>query len=234
VPEAGVPQIEVVDRDTAVFLAEGELRRLGRVSVTLAGQEHPLHLLGHPDRRYPGPAAGRRLIQIGTHHLDVAVGSLQRHHRDVVSLRERRHPAAEPIPDLLQARRRVDLEPAMSQELDNLPADLQLAQVTMQVNPVQALQIERNVPLQHVVDRDRHRPLEPGRHGNLRNVAYARRMRLPARECLPNPQPRRYQAEPAWEQGHLGRIAYAPGQGIVRWLYARLIRFRYRAITGGG
>jgi len=51
----------------------------------------------------------------------------------------------------------------MSQELNNLPADLQLAQVTMQVNPVQALQIERNVPIQHVVDCDRHRPLEPGR-----------------------------------------------------------------------
>ena len=36
------------------------------------------------------------------------------------------------------------------------------------------------------------------------------------------------------EQGHLGRAAYAPGQGIVRWLNARLIRFRYRAVTGGG
>jgi hypothetical protein len=34
----------------------------------------------------------------------------------------------------------------MSQELNNLPADLQLAQVAMQVKPVQALQIERNVP----------------------------------------------------------------------------------------
>jgi hypothetical protein len=35
------------------------------------------------------------------------------------------------------------------------------------------------------------------------------------------------------EQGHLGRVAYVPGRGIVRWLQARLIRFRYRAITGG-
>ena len=36
------------------------------------------------------------------------------------------------------------------------------------------------------------------------------------------------------EQGHLRRVACAPGRGIVRRLYARLIRFRYRAITGGG
>src|SRR5438477_9024142 len=92
----------------------------------------------------------------------------------------------------------------MCQELNNLPADLQLAQVTMKVKPVQALQAERNVPVQHVVDCDRHRPLEPGRHGNLRDVAYTRRMRLPARERLRNPQPRRYQAEPVWEPAELG------------------------------
>ena len=67
----------------------------------------------------------------------------------------------------------------MGQELNNLPADLQLAQVTMQVNPVQALQIERNVPLQHVVDRDRHRPLEPGRHDTLPHLAYGQSLHLP-------------------------------------------------------
>jgi hypothetical protein len=33
------------------------------------------------------------------------------------------------------------------------------------------------------------------------------------------------------EQDPLGRVTYAPGQGTVRWLHARLIRFRYRAIT---
>ena len=35
-------------------------------------------------------------------------------------------------------------------------------------------------------------------------------------------------------KGHLGLVAYAPGRGIVRWVQARPIRFRYRAITGGG
>jgi hypothetical protein len=74
----------------------------------------------------------------------------------VISLGERGDPAAELIADLLQARRGVDLEPAVGQELDNLPADLQLAQVTMQVKPVQALKVQRCVPVQHVVDCDRH------------------------------------------------------------------------------
>jgi hypothetical protein len=36
------------------------------------------------------------------------------------------------------------------------------------------------------------------------------------------------------QQRHLGPVAYAPGQGTVHRLQARLNRFRYRAITGGG
>jgi hypothetical protein len=47
------------------------------------------------------------------------------------------------------------------QELDHLPADLQLSQVTVQVEAVQALQVQRDVTIQHVIDRDRHRPGEP-------------------------------------------------------------------------
>jgi hypothetical protein len=46
----------------------------------------------------------------------------------------------------------------VTQELDHLPADLQLRQVTMQVEPVQAMQVQRDMTIQHVVDRDRHRP----------------------------------------------------------------------------
>ena len=65
----------------------------------------------------------------------------------------------------------------MVQELDDLPADLKLAQVAVQVETIQALQVERRMPIEHVVHRDRYGSLEPGRHGNLRNVAYERRMR---------------------------------------------------------
>ena len=98
----------------------------------------------------------------------------------MVGLGEGGDPAAERVPDLLQARRRGDRVPAVAQELDDLPADLQLRQVAMQVEPVQALQVQRDMTLQHVIDRDRHRPGEPRPHGNLPHVAYERRMRLPA------------------------------------------------------
>ena len=125
---------------------------------------------------------------------DVAVGALQRHHRDVVSLGEGGHPAAEGIPDLLQARRRRDRVPAV------------------QIEPVQALQVQRDMTIQHVIDRDRHRPREPRHHGNLRNMAYARRMRSPAPLCPRNHKPRRYQAEPVWTTYSKGSVVIG-GQG---------------------
>jgi hypothetical protein len=59
----------------------------------------------------------------------------------VVGLSEGGDPAAERVPDLLQARRGRHRVAAMAQELDHLPADLQLAQVAMQVEAVQALKV---------------------------------------------------------------------------------------------
>jgi len=79
--EARVPQVEVVDGDPAVLLVEGELRALARVGVPLPGDQHPLHFLGHPDRGNLRPPGSSRLVQVRLHHLDVAVGGLQRHHR---------------------------------------------------------------------------------------------------------------------------------------------------------
>src|SRR5262249_49049376 len=198
-PEPGVPQVEIEHRDPAVLLIEGELRALARIGGTLAGDEYPLHLLCHADRRDLRTAGGRGLLQVGAHHLNVAVGGLQRHQRNVVGLSERGDPAAEGVPDLLQARRRRHRVTTVIQELDHLPAHLQLPQVAVQVETVQALQIERRVPVEHVVHRDRHRSLEPGRHRNLQDVGYERRMRSPAPERLRKRKPRRYQAEPAWK-----------------------------------
>ena len=58
----------------------------------------------------------------------------------------------------------------------------------MQVEAVQALQVQSDMTIQHVVDRDRHRAGEPLRPGKLRNLAYERRMRLPARKRHAEPE----------------------------------------------
>jgi len=159
--EVGVPEVEVVHGDAAVGLVEGELRSLGRVGITLAGDEHPLDLLSHPDRSDLRPAGRRGRIQVRAHHVDVAVSGGQLDHRHVVGQREGLHRPAEPVPDLLQTRRRRDRVPAMGQELDHLPADLQLTEVTVQVDPVQAVHVQLHVPVQNLVDGHRVRPCQP-------------------------------------------------------------------------
>jgi hypothetical protein len=176
------PLGEVIDGDPAVLLAEGELRALAGAGTALAGDELPPGLLGHPDRRDLRAAGGSSPLQVRVHHLDVAVGGLQRHHRDVIGLSERGDPAAESVPDLLQARRGRDPIAAMIQELDHLPAHLQPAEIPVQVKTVQAFQVQLHVPVQHIVHRDRHRSPDPGCHDNLQDAAYERRMRPPDRE----------------------------------------------------
>ena len=43
----------------------------------------------------------------------------------------------------------------MPQELHDLSADLHPGQVAVQVEPVQTVQVELHVPVEHIVDRDR-------------------------------------------------------------------------------
>jgi hypothetical protein len=52
----------------------------------------------------------------------------------------------------------------MLKELHELAADLQPAEITVQVEAVQALKVQLHVPVQHIVHRDRHRPVDPRRH----------------------------------------------------------------------
>jgi hypothetical protein len=153
--EIGVPEVEVEHRDPAVLLVEGELRRLGWVGVALAGDEHALWFLSHGDRRDLRTPGARRRGQVTLHHIDVAVGGLQTHYRDVVSIGEGRDRPAEPVTDLLQTRRRRHREPAPAQELHHLPTHLELGEIAVQVDAVQAVDAELHVPLEHVVDRDR-------------------------------------------------------------------------------
>ena len=57
----------------------------------------------------------------------------------------------------------------MPQELHHLPTHLQLGEIAVQVDPVQTLQIEAHVPVEHIVDRDRVDPNQTRRHDDLRN-----------------------------------------------------------------
>jgi hypothetical protein len=83
---------------------------------------------------------------------------VNRTHRDVLGISEATHGPAERRPDLVQDRRGRDrVAQVRGQERHDLPADLQVRHIGVQVDPVQTLQIQRDLPVQDIVDRHRHR-----------------------------------------------------------------------------
>src|SRR5207302_2925490 len=61
--------------------------------------------------------------------------------------------AAEPVPDLLEQRRRWHRIPQMvREEPDDLTRHLQVRDVGVQVDPVDALDLQRHVPVEDVVN----------------------------------------------------------------------------------
>ena len=54
----------------------------------------------------------------------------------------------------LRRRHRRHREPAVPQELHHLPPDLQLGEIAVQIDPIQAVDAELHVPIEYVVDRD--------------------------------------------------------------------------------
>ena len=167
--EISVPQVEVVAGHPPVSLGEGELRRRG-LGVAPVGGPHPLELLRHPDRRHPRAAARRRLLQVRAHHVGLAVVLAEPDPRDVAGLGEGSHRAAEPLADLLQQRRRGDRQvQVLGHERDHLPAGLQDRHVGVQVDPVQALDVQRHMTAQHLIHRH-----HACAHATLPNHPYAR------------------------------------------------------------
>ena len=120
--------------------------------------EHRLELLGHPDRHHPR-LAGR--LEVGADDVDLAVGLGETDQRDVVDLGELEHRLAERQPDLVEQRRRRHLGATMlTQERDDLTRHLQVRHVPVEIEPVEALDLQRHVTSEQIVDvRDiGHRP----------------------------------------------------------------------------
>ena len=152
--EVLVPQVEVVAGHPAVGLRERVLRGRG-LGVALVGGPDPLELLGDADRGHPGPPGGGLRRDVRLHHGDLAVVLAELHPRDPVRGRVGLHGPAEPGPDVLHQRRRRDrLAKVLRHERDDLPAGLQDGNVGVQVDPVQALNVQHDMPVQKF----------PGRH----------------------------------------------------------------------
>ena len=93
------------------------------------------------------------------------VGLGEPHHRDVLVVCEPRYRFAERDADLVEERRRRDrVALVRGQEAHHLATDLQVGHVGVEVDPIQALQIQPYLPVEHVVDRHRYsHDRQPGR-----------------------------------------------------------------------
>jgi hypothetical protein len=82
-----------------------------------------------------------------------AIRFLQREDRDVVRGSECLHLATPPVADPFQQHRRRDLVAQMLfDEPVDLRADLQPLHVSVQIQPIDTLDLQRDVPVEHIVD----------------------------------------------------------------------------------
>ncbi len=163
--ELAVVDVEVVDPDPALGLGPVEPHPGCRAGLFGRG-EHPLELLGGHDRHHPEPPLGLGALQVGADVVELAiipagaVRLLERQDRDPLGRGERFDLPTEPVADLFDHRRRRDRHPqTVPAEPFHPAAHLQVGDVRVQLQAVDAVHREGHVPVEHVVDVDR-----PGAH----------------------------------------------------------------------
>jgi hypothetical protein len=135
----GVEDVHVEHRDPALFPGEGELRAPGRVGVAPARGPHQLELLRAADRHDLRAPGRRGRLQVRGHHIGLALPGLKPDQRDAAALRPVPDIPAELLPDRLKQRRGHDrLAPVLVEEPDHPARGLQLGDITVQIDPVQA------------------------------------------------------------------------------------------------
>ena len=185
--EVRVEDVEVVDPDAALLLEEVQAHRLTERRA-VAGADHPLELLASDDRDDAKAALALGPFQVGADVIELAIiparpiRLFQPQHGNLVGGRERADLAAEPIADPLKQRCGRDLVAQMpTQEAHNLATDLQIRHVRVQVQPIDTLDLERHMTLEHIVD--------------VRHARHHRMVNATGRLCPPDPSgPRRGEA----------------------------------------
>jgi len=191
--ELGVEDVEVVDPHPALGLVPVE-PHTDRRSRLLGGREHPLELLGGHDGNHAEATFTLGFLQMGTHVVELAVVEaspvrlLQMKDGDVLALGEALHVGAKPVPDLLDDGRGGDgLAQVFAEPLD-LTAHLKNRHIRVQVEPIDALELESDMTVEDIVD------VHHVRHGRRDS---ARGPALPDRQA----------------QGINGRFGGGPGGG---------------------
>jgi hypothetical protein len=93
------------------------------------------------------------------HHIELPGVLGEPHHRDALLISQLPDRVPEPVTDPAHHRRRRNREALTRQELHDLTTDLQVRDIPVQVDPIQALQIQRHMTIKEIPRRHR-----PSRH----------------------------------------------------------------------
>jgi hypothetical protein len=157
--ELAVEDVEVVDADPALLLRPPEVDATGGRPGVLGRGEDPLELLRRDDGDHPEAAGPFGSFQVGTDVIELAVipaaavRLLQLQDRDPMARSEGLDLASEASADLLDESGRADaIAEVTFQELVDLRPDLQVRHIGVEVEPVDALHLQRDVTVEHLVD----------------------------------------------------------------------------------
>jgi hypothetical protein len=189
--------------------------------------------------RTPGPCRPRPLrnpgvsgrLQVGRHHVRLAVANLERDDRHRVGLRPRLHVRPELVADPFEQRRGRDrVAPVVVQEVDHPARGLQLGHEPGQVEPVQVGDIQPDVTghLCAAVTTDDPTPADPE---PVTSIVPGSGSMTPGsahrnRSDQPDHPPRRSEAEPLWmidSKGSVVVVATRERRSRSSWPFEGLI-----------
>jgi len=149
-PELVVPDVEVVDGHAAVSFVEAEVSGTGVASGAVVARHHGLELLSDADGDDAGGAGG---VQERTHGVDLALAFLELEQRDLVAASEGLDAIAEAVADVGEESGRGDgVAEVLGEEGDDLTADLEGGNVGVEVDAIEALEVEDDVLVEELIE----------------------------------------------------------------------------------
>jgi hypothetical protein len=151
------PGEDLVGRHPPFGLVESEAHGLRVVGPVLCGK-HPLVCLGGDDGHHPEVAIALSLLQVLLDMVDLAVipavrSASSNAEPDVVVAGEGGDVTTELVTDPVKDGRRRDRVAQMTGEEDHrLIPDLEIGHLGVEIQPVDTVDLQRHMPVQHVID----------------------------------------------------------------------------------
>ena len=151
--ELGVGNVEVVDGDAAVLFDEAVVgstgARFALLGRAIVGSQDGLELLSDADGHHARLGGG---LEVGLDHVDLPIALGEADDRDLTLLGEAATASERSRPFLEQGWGGNWLVTLLVEKGDHLAANLQLRNVGVQVDTIQAFEVQQDMPIEHLVD----------------------------------------------------------------------------------